>query len=376
MEIISLANNNRQAVLDQTLEILRSGGLVVFPSDTVYGLLADATNLLAVTKLLAFKDRPIGKAISIFAADKAMVNDYVSLNQNGVNVVNNLLPGPFTVVAKSRHQTDSRLEAENGTLGIRIPDYPLILALVKAFKKPLTATSANLPGKDPVHSISALIKTLSKIKKSYLNLVVDGNILPKNKPSTVIDTTTGQLKTLRLGDLLPKTPNTFISNSEKQTKKLARFLATKFIKKTLSRPIMFLLEGDLGVGKTIFAKGLGNALGITEEITSPTFNILNEYRLETPLNENNFDIESNHQNTSKYNKRLFVHADFYRIEAKEELFKLDFFKSLNRGNIYAIEWPERLPAEMISALKNTAEIVYVKLKYVTKKKRIIKWGKD
>jgi len=153
-------------------------------------------------------------------------------------------------------------------------------------------------------------------------------------------------------------------------------LATKFIKKTLSRPIMFLLEGDLGVGKTIFAKGLGNALGITEEITSPTFNILNEYRLETPLNENNFDIESNHQNTSKYNKRLFVHADFYRIEAKEELFKLDFFKSLNRGNIYAIEWPERLPAEMISALKNTAEIVYVKLKYVTKKKRIIKWGKD
>ena len=297
MEIIRLTNNNRQAVLDQTLEILRSGGLVVFPSDTVYGLLADATNLLAVTKLLAFKDRPIGKAISIFAADKAMVNDYVSLNQNGVNVVNNLLPGPFTVVAKSRHQTDSRLEAENGTLGIRIPDYPLILALVKAFKKPLTATSANLPGKDPVHSISALIKTLSKIKKSYLNLVIDGNILPKNKPSTVIDTTTGQLKTLRLGDLLPKTPNTFISNSEKQTKKLARFLATKFIKKTLSRPIMFLLEGDLGVGKTIFAKGLGNALGITEEITSPTFNILNEYRLETPLNENNFDIESNHQNT-------------------------------------------------------------------------------
>jgi len=106
MEIIRLTNNNRQAVLDQTLEILRSGGLVVFPSDTVYGLLADATNLLAVTKLLAFKDRPIGKAISIFAADKAMVNDYVSLNQNGVNVVNNLLPGPFTVVAKSRNQTD------------------------------------------------------------------------------------------------------------------------------------------------------------------------------------------------------------------------------------------------------------------------------
>jgi len=374
MDLVKLTNTNQQEVIDETLKVLKEGGLVVFPSDTVYGLLADSTNPKAITKLLSFKDRPVGRAISVFMADKDMVNDYISLSQNGSNVVNNLLPGPFTIVAKSRHQTDSRLEAENGTLGIRIPDFPLILDLVKNFKKPITATSANLSGKGPVYSISALEKTLSKTKKSFLNLVIDGGRLPKNRPSTVIDTTTGQLKTLRLGDLLPKTPNTFISNSEEQTKKLARFLATKFIKKTLSTPIIFLLEGDLGAGKTVFAKGLGQALGITEEITSPTFNILNEYELKNLPEKIYSDIESIYQNTSKCNKRLFIHGDFYRIEAKEELFELDFFKNLNCGNVYAIEWPERLPAEMISALKNTAEIVYIKLKYESENKRIIEWG--
>ena len=165
MKIIKLTNNNQEEIISRTLVALKSGGLVVFPSDTVYGLLADSTNPKAVDKLLAFKERPIGKAISVFVANRKMAENYVSLNQNGQNVVNNLLPGPFTVVAQSRHKTDSRLEAENGTLGIRIPDYPLILSLVASLKKPITATSANLSGKPPFYSIYALLKTLSKTKK-------------------------------------------------------------------------------------------------------------------------------------------------------------------------------------------------------------------
>lgn len=451
MRRINLNRNNQIATIKEVLAVLKSGGLVVFPSDTVYGLLADAINPKAVTRLLEFKERKPGQAISVFVADKKMSNEYVEINQNANNVINNLLPGPFTIVCKSkqsykasklqrskeRQEIDKRLLAENGTLGIRIPDYPLIIQLLTAYGLPLTATSANLSGRPPHYSISSLLKSLSKKKKSALNLIVDAGNLPKNKPSTVIDTTTGQLKTLRIGDLLPKTANSLISKSEDETKHLARFLATKFIKKSFSRPLVFLLEGPLGAGKTIFAKGLAKALKIKEEIVSPTYVIGYEYKITDPKvitlltpvdklsttspieNSRQFDIERQNLNINKVGQVLFpchsgqlnppaggeerdqesikmkkyidsdlhrndnerpprppllIHYDLFRIESKEELKEINFLSGFSCGNIYLIEWAERLPAEIISALKKLAEIVYIKIKYLGEKEREIEWG--
>ena len=399
MRIINLTTTNHQEIISQSLLVLRSGGLVVFPSDTVYGLLADSTNPKTIDKLLYFKQRPMGKAISVFVADKKMAEEYViiskldsnEINQNANNIIKNLLPGPFTIICNSRHKTDSRLEAENGTLGIRIPDYPLIAELLNQFGKPITATSANVSGNPPVHSISALVKSLSKKKKSALNLVVDAGILPKNKPSTVIDTTTGQLKTLRIGNLLPRTSRSLISKSERETKELARFLATKFIKKNLSRPLVFLLEGDLGAGKTIFAKGLGKALGVKEEVTSPTYTLCYEYQINPPTGKlelfatassndsslSSFDTEEHCPNMTEANTKpgKFIHYDLFRLETSEELKEINFLDSFSCGNIYAIEWPERMSAEIISALKNLTEIVYIKIKTLSESEREISWGK-
>ena len=398
MRIINLTTTNHQEIISQSLLVLRSGGLVVFPSDTVYGLLADSTNPKTIDKLLYFKQRPMGKAISVFVADKKMAEEYViiskldsnEINQNANNIIKNLLPGPFTIICNSRHKTDSRLEAENGTLGIRIPDYPLIAELLNQFGKPITATSANVSGNPPVHSISALVKSLSKKKKSALNLVVDAGILPKNKPSTVIDTTTGQLKTLRIGNLLPRTSRSLISKSERETKELARFLATKFIKKNLSRPLVFLLEGDLGAGKTIFAKGLGKALGVKEEVTSPTYTLCYEYQINPPTGKlelfatassndsslSSFDTEEHCPNMTEANTKpgKFIHYDLFRLETSEELKEINFLDSFSCGNIYAIEWPERMSAEIISALKNLAEIIYVKIKTVSENERLVEWN--
>ena len=398
MRIINLTTTNHQEIISQSLLVLRSGGLVVFPSDTVYGLLADSTNPKTIDKLLYFKQRPMGKAISVFVADKKMAEEYViiskldsnEINQNANNIIKNLLPGPFTIICNSRHKTDSRLEAENGTLGIRIPDYPLIAELLNQFGKPITATSANVSGNPPVHSISALVKSLSKKKKSALNLVVDAGILPKNKPSTVIDTTTGQLRTLRIGNLLPKTSSSLVSKSERETRELARFLATKFIKKNLSRPLVFLLEGDLGAGKTIFAKGLGKALGVKEEVTSPTYTLCYEYQINPPTGKlelfatassndsslSSFDTEEHCPNMTEANTKpgKFIHYDLFRLETSEELKEINFLDSFSCGNIYAIEWPERMSAEIISALKNLAEIIYVKIKTVSENERLVEWN--
>jgi L-threonylcarbamoyladenylate synthase len=373
MNTIKLTEVNKKEVIDLAITTLRSGGLIVFPSDTVYGLLADAQNPKAIDKLLAFKERRPGQAISVFVAGKDMAKDYIILNQNAENVINNLLPGPFTVIAESKHQTDPRLEAENGTLGIRIPDFALILELVGRFGRPTTATSANLSGKPSVYNVSALLKTLSPKKEQILDLIVDAGELPKNKPSTVIDTTTGQLKTLRIGDLLPQTPNSLVSNSEGETKQLARFLATKLIKKCPSKPTVFLLEGELGAGKTIFTKGLGEALGIQENIVSPTFNICNEYQISQKPDSTSRLTYSDNVSPSQTITKL-IHCDFYRLESRLEFDELGIFKDLACGNVYVIEWPERIPSEIISALKTTAEIVYLRLSHTGTDSRLVEWG--
>ncbi|HUV72462.1 MAG TPA: L-threonylcarbamoyladenylate synthase [Clostridia bacterium] len=381
MKILKLTPNKHQEAISKTIAVLESGGLVVFPSDTVYGLLVDAQNPKAVTKLLEFKERKPGQAISVFVANKKIAGKHIIINQNAKNAINNLLPGPFTIVAQSKHQVDPRLEAENSTLGIRIPNYPLILKLVNEFGRPITATSANISSRPPHYSISAFGKSLSERKKNLLNLVIDAGRLPPNRPSTVIDTTTGQLKTLRVGDLLPKTLNTFFSKSEMETKRFAQFLAAKFIKKIPSRAIIFLLEGPLGTGKTIFAKGLGEFLKIEEKITSPTFNICNEYQsppkrkdCQIPIDS---DIKSHYQTESKVNNEKtvkFIHCDLYRLKDEFELRELNFPRMIICGNIYAIEWPEKLTAEMISAFKKQAEIINIRFKHVSENERIIEWG--
>lgn len=395
MKTLKLTPANTHQAIKETLSVLKKGGLVVSPSDTVYGLLADASNPKAIDKLLSFKDRPVGKAISVFVSDKEMAEKYIEINENAQNVFNHLLPGPFTVVCKAKKSDlDPRLFAENNTLGIRIPNFPFIIKLVQKFGKPITATSANLSGNPPVHSIPTLINTLSPIKKPLLNLIIDAGKLPKNKPSTVIDTTTGQLKTLRIGDLLPETPNSLISNSEKQTQKLAQFLLTKSIHKSFSKPLVFLLDGNLGAGKTIFTKGLGKALAINQEIISPSFSISYEYPIpqkslekffpksffkhcsfnKKPLKS--FDTEKISLNISKnINKpKKLVHFDLFRLETKEELKEINFLQSIYCGNIYVIEWPNRIPEETISALKNIAEIVYVKIEVISDRERKISWN--
>jgi L-threonylcarbamoyladenylate synthase len=162
--------------------------------------------------------------------DQKMAEDYVKLNENSKNIYKNLLPGPFTIVSEGKHKVVAGIEAENGTLGIRIPDNKYIHDLVELVGKPVTATSANLSGRTPNYSVQSFLRPLSKKKKEMINLIVDGGKLPKNKPSTVIDATESEIKILRRGDLITGKTTSLISKSEKETEKIAEFL----LKRSLS----------------------------------------------------------------------------------------------------------------------------------------------
>ncbi len=376
--------------LQKVVEVLKNGGLVVFPSDTVYILAVDATNEVAVKKLLAFKNRWTGKAISVAVFDKNMAQEYVELNENGQNIYTNLLPGPFTVVSDGKHKVAAGIEAENGSLGIRIPDNKYIHDLVKLLGKPITATSANLSGRTPNYSIVSFLRPLSLKKKNMIDLIVDGGKLPRNKPSTVIDATESELKILRRGDLITgSATQTLISKSEKETGKIAEFLLKKFqsspspfFHKTGEKPLIFALTGDLGCGKTVFSRKIGHLLGVKEKIASPTFVIYNEYETQSPptpsltrgRQKSKPSVPTKVEDTSLDREALktnkFLHFDLYRISADYELEEIKFFEMF-KNNIACIEWPENMGKENFEKLKKENKVITIQFKYLDEKTREI-----
>jgi len=352
MKILDI-NDNYQKVLKETAKVILAGGLVVFPSDTVYILAVDPSNERGVKKLLNFKNRWTGKAISVAVLNKKMAEEYVKISENGENIYTNLLPGPFTIVSEGKNNLVKGIAAEDKSLGIRIPDNKYILDLVKVVNGAITATSANLSGRRPNYSVESFLKPLSEKKKRMIDLIVDGGKLAKNKPSTVIDARESEIKILRRGDLITKKSNSLISKSEKETEKIAEFLLNKVEKEDNKKAVVFALTGDLGCGKTVFSRKIGKLLGVKERITSPTFVIYNEYELDEG--------------------KKFLHFDLYKIDRERDLEEIEFFKNFDKKNIICIEWPENMGEKSLKKIKSKVRWVGVHFEYIDDKSREISY---
>jgi L-threonylcarbamoyladenylate synthase len=325
----------------KTAACIKKGGLVVFPSDTVYILAVDPQNPSAVQKLLSFKNRWAGKAISIAVFDVNMAKKYVKLNKTTIDLYRHLLPGPFTLISPGRHLVATGIEAENGSLGIRIPASNHILNLVKLLGFPITATSANLSGRTPHYSLSSFLNTLSLKKQNLIDLAIDGGQLPRRQPSTVIDVSAGDIKILRRGDLTTVNSQTLLSSSETDTKNIASFLFEKSINLSQTRPIVFAL----------FSRQIGKNLGVSQIITSPTFVIYNQYQA-------NFS-----------NINHFFHFDLYRLSSDYEFKEIDFLSHFKTNTFSCIEWPENMGQKNIKWLKKHTCYFSVNFEYLSQTKR-------
>src|SRR3989344_8426246 len=104
MKRVLLTGKNTESVLEEATGVLNRGGLIIYPTETCYGVGVDATNPDAVKKLLSYKERPEGKAISVAVADEAMAREYVDVNETAQNLYENFLPGPITVISESKHK--------------------------------------------------------------------------------------------------------------------------------------------------------------------------------------------------------------------------------------------------------------------------------
>jgi len=359
MKILFLERAPEKQLIEQAVKTLEAGGLIIYPTETCYGIGADALDPKAIDKLLKYKGGRKGKPISIAVANQKMAKQYTKINPTAQNIFHNLLPGPITVVCEGKHKVDPRLESQSGTLGIRIPDYPLILKIIKTFGKPITATSANISSGKAPYSIKNILDNLPGSRKRLISLVIDAGVLPSNPPSTVIDTTQDQPKILRQGKINFSRLRTrsVISNSTRETKQLAEQMIKKQSKYLKDKCLIFALQGELGVGKTQFAKGIGKALAITKTIKSPTFIIIHE-----------------HPFKFKKIKGIFYHIDAWRLRNPNELLELGIKQMIKPGNIIAIEWIEKGKKILKKhAPKFLAKIIYLDFQHLAKNKRRIKF---
>lgn len=359
--IIELNKNNLNRVIEITTNTLKQGGLVVYPSDTVYGLLVDSTNYDAVEKLIRFKNRPFGKAISIFVHDISSFSRYLCITSDKIDLLMNILPGPFTIVANSKHKVQKSLESEKNTLGLRLPKYAPVIELIRKLGKPTTATSANLGGRKPHYSIQSLMKEMPKSKKILIDLIVDAGKLPRNKPSTVIDISGQKVEILRKGDMKVSKINSFISNSEFETQKIGNFIISSNYLKNPDKAISIILIGDLGTGKTEMTRGIAKYFGI-DKIISPTFVVYYEYEIPispraSSLNPSKFEKYDNKTGNNKFlhsrNINNFIHADLFNIEEDEEFEHLGLTSYLKPGNVLVVEWGEKLGSLIKTIQKET-----------------------
>jgi L-threonylcarbamoyladenylate synthase len=165
-------------------EVIQAGGIIVYPTETLYGIGANALNPRAVTRVHVAKRRDEKKPILVLVPDVGSVESLVS----SIGLVARLLmttfwPGPLTLVFRASARVPAELIRDTETIGIRVPSNLLCIKLLQLAECPLTSTSANISGQPAMRSIDEIQKTL----QSSVDLYLDAGVLPESKPSTVVD---------------------------------------------------------------------------------------------------------------------------------------------------------------------------------------------
>lgn len=181
-------------------QTLKNGGVVACPTDTVYGLLADATNEKAVKKIREIKQRDAKKGMPIFVYSLKEAKAIADINEEQGRILQSLWPGKLTAILAVKKGVGIAPSAltDNNTIALRIPNHTLVREILKQYKKPLTGTSANLSGKESCRA-AACVKEQFELKTSQPDMIIEGEELVYSEPSTIVDLTKKPYKMLRKG---------------------------------------------------------------------------------------------------------------------------------------------------------------------------------
>lgn len=184
--------------LEKATKIIKRGGIIICPTDTVYGLLCDAANGKAVENIFKIKKRDKSNPLPIFVSSLAMAKKLAYIDKKQENFLNEVWPGKVTVVLKRKPNCGlpEILFGGKQTIALRVPNYKLIAGIIKKLKMPLAQTSANISGKPASTEIKEVLRQF-KTQKDKPDLVIDAGDLPESKPSKIIDLTENKVIILR-----------------------------------------------------------------------------------------------------------------------------------------------------------------------------------
>lgn len=185
-------------IIAEAIELLQSGGVVAYPTDTVFGLGADALSPQGLRKLFEVKGRDPEQAVPLLlnAIDDA---DTVaaSFPSHALRLAQKFWPGPLTLVVPAKPNLSEWITGGRGTVGLRVPDHPVPRALAQGLGRPITGTSANRSGAPPLRTTDEVTRELG----DSVDLIVPGTCPESTQPSTVVDCTGNEPVVLRAGGI-------------------------------------------------------------------------------------------------------------------------------------------------------------------------------
>ena len=168
-------DNPQKRLISKVVQVLDQGGLIIYPTDTFYGIGCDLFNKKSIKQIYQLKRRPLTKPFSFVCANLKDISLYAQVSNNAYRIMKRCLPGPYTFVLEGTRLVPKLMLAKRRTVGIRVPDNKICLAIVKSLGRPIISTSVNLDEPSLIHDTYS----------SFVEIVIDGGIV-SHEPSTVV----------------------------------------------------------------------------------------------------------------------------------------------------------------------------------------------
>lgn len=193
----------KQVNIPELIDLLKIGKIIIYPTETCYGLGCDATNQNAVDRLNKIKQRGESKSFLVLASDTAMVRQYVEWNGMAEELAKKYWPGALTMILTATFPSSLArgVVKDDGTTAFRVTSHPFASALTKHLGLPLVSTSANIGGADNLYSSAAVISQFEHAD-SAPDYIIDSDILPEVPPSTIVSFVHGKVEVVRQGSII------------------------------------------------------------------------------------------------------------------------------------------------------------------------------
>ena len=188
--------NPEQRLIRRAVDILQAGGIIIYPTDTVYGMGCSAENKNAIERIYLIKHQRQDKPFSFVCSDLKHISEYAHVSNPAFKVMKHLIPGPYTFILPATRMKNlpKILMSRRKTVGIRVPDSPVTLALVRELGHPILSTSVTLHNGDLLNDPDQIAEEFN----SQVDVIINGGILT-SAPSSVIDLTDDEPKVIRVG---------------------------------------------------------------------------------------------------------------------------------------------------------------------------------